>query len=128
MMKAMLWIGACLACAGTLDTAAGVRLLGDVSPSPSGSLASGPTVPDLAQITNPQPEILHYPNAPGYPQTWRLTLPSWIYLAMHLPQVIGQNSCFSCVWPITWASTLSMHLAAIFRDMGRCCSPCQDPE
>ena len=67
MMKAMLWIGACLACAGTLDTAAGVRLLRDVSPSPSGSLASGPTVPDLAQITNPQPEILHYLNAPGYP-------------------------------------------------------------
>ena len=52
------------------------------------------------------------------PQTWRLTLPSWIYLAMHLPQVIGQNSCISSAWPITWASTLGMHLAAICRDLG----------
>ena len=40
------------------------------------------------------------------PQTWRLILPSWIFLAMHLPQVIGQEFCISCVWPITWASTL----------------------
>ena len=40
------------------------------------------------------------------PQTWRLILPSWIFLAMHLPQVIGQESCISCVWPITWFSAL----------------------
>ena len=46
-------------------------------------------------------------------QTWHLTLTSWIYLAMHLPQVIGHASCILDAWPITWASTLDMYHAAI---------------
>ena len=91
-MKAVLRIGACLAFAGTLGTAAGVRLLRDVAPSPSGCLASGPTVPDLAEITNPQPKILHYPNAPGYPPDLAPD-PNFMDLPSYAPAP-GDWSCF----------------------------------
>ena len=67
-MKTVLWVCAFLALAGALDKAAGIRNLLDTpqaQQSPSNSAVS--TTLDLAQITNPKPAILSYPNAPGYP-------------------------------------------------------------
>lgn len=63
VMRVALWLCACLAAAGLLGRAACMRHLLD-TPQSSGS--PSPTVPDLAQITNPKPAILYYPNAPGY--------------------------------------------------------------